>query len=469
MRRDHMKRIVSALIVAVSLCPSSGWSAERPASIRGIRALGMGDAFTAVADDQNVFFYNPAGSTQRTGSLVTIIDLPVTIGTDLMDAVDFIDANENKLTNFNTLTPQEQANLINDIDRTISKLNPHLGVGLPNTNYLSGPIGNGWHWGTGGFGQVEGSFRMNTGLIPSLDYDVNADVIIPVNVAKRFKSVWKAPGQVGVGINLKYVQRNQIKEDNVSFLQLEDFSAPQMQKAAGFGADLGLLYQPNQRWNIGLTSLDFLGTSLDFDAVAAEKGFTAKAAHKSSVKPRWNAGFAWTPGRLGLSSFGVATKNRLLLAMDVKDLFNADSKVFFGDGIVADTAWTHLYLGAEYRWWFLRFRGGANQGYPTFGLGLDIPFLKLDYAYYSDELGHLAGTVKQSNHMLSLAFRFGSGKTEARARIGQKEEAVASTVPVKMEKPAMETPAETPAAEEVVPVENVTSVEGSSDPAPTNQ
>lgn len=448
-----MKRSLLAIAVLAGLFPVSGWAAERPANVRGIRPLGMGDAFTAVADDQNIFFYNPAGTIQRTGSMVTFLELPVTIGEDLLDAMDFIDENEDKLTKFDTLSGQEQANLIRKMDETITPLNPHVGVGLPNINYLSGSESDDKRvfWGFGGFGQVEGSFRLNTGIVPSVDYDINQDAIIPFNFAFRVNELpWSVPGKLGIGANLKYIVRNQIKDERVSFLQLEDFSSPPTQTGNGYGADLGFLYQPNMRWNFALTSMDFLGTSLDFDALEAEKGFQAKSSRTGTIHPRWNMGFAWTPGRFSYwPGKGLRTGNRLLLAMDIRDVFNADNKVFFDDGLVAETAWTHMHLGAEYRWWFLRLRGGFNQGYPTFGLGVDWPLLKLDYAYFSDELGRHSGTLEQANHMISLSFRIGGGKTQARERIrnpgeemqeGEKPEAM-------QEAPAEAAPAESaPAA-----------------------
>lgn len=433
-----MKRIFSvALVLQLALPLAAFGAAERPVNIRGIRPLGMGDAFTALADDQNLFFYNPAGSTLRTGSLLTILELSATIGKDLLDGKDFIEDNEDKMSKFDELTPTEQANLINEIDRTISKLNPSFGVGLPGTNYVSGPMGSGWHWGTGLFGQVSGSFRLNADIVPSLDYDINADGIIPINISKRFENVKHVPGKIGVGANLKLINRAQIKEDRVSFLQLEDFSSPQLQRGSGYGADLGLIYQPNDRWSYGLTNMDFLGTKIDYDQVDAEKGFTMKPKRSATIKPRWNIGAAWTPIKI--------TKSRLTLAADIKDFANADDKVFFQDGFWADTAWTHVHLGAEYRWLCFRLRAGANQGYPTFGLGLDIPVLKLDYTYYSDELGRTAGTTKQTNHMLAIALRFGTGKTEARDRIA----AVKSS--------AVDAPTPPPASmENAVPVESAT-------------
>jgi hypothetical protein len=447
-----MKRFVLAFVMMAGLIPH-GWAAERPAFVRGVRPLGMGDAFSAMADDQNIFFYNPAGTVQRTGGMVTLLELPVTIGEDFKDAYDFISDNEDKLTEFDTLSGQEQADLIRKMDETITPLNPSLAVGVPNVNYLAGGEDRRVFWGIGGFGQVQGSFKLNTGIVPSVDYDLNQDAIIPLNLAVRFNEVRWLPGKLGVGTNLKYIKRNQIRDERVSFLQLEDFDSPPVQSASGFGADLGFLYQPNSRWNFALTSLDFLGTSLDFDEVSAEKGFQSKPSRTSSIKARWNLGFAWTPGRFSYwPGKGLRTGNRLTLAMDIRDIANSESKVFFDDGLLAETAGTHIHLGAEYRWWFLRLRGGFNQGYPSFGLGVDWPLLKLDYAYFSDELGRHAGTLEQANHMLALGFRFGAGKTEARERIRNPGESMKEGEKEAIQERAMESekameaaPAETPA------------------------
>jgi hypothetical protein len=430
-----MKRIAFSLLLGLALVPVKGWSGtctdavqrrgECPPMIRGIRPLGMGDAFTAVSDDQNVFFYNPAGSVQRTGSLVTILEVPVTLGKDFQDAYDFIKDNEDDLTNFDGISASRQAELIDKIDAEIAALNPSFGVGFPNSSYVSGPVFDNFHWGTGLFGQVGGRFRVNSGIAPSIDYDINSDVILPVNVSHRFEDVWRVPGRLGVGMNLKLIQRRQIRQDRVSFFQLEDFDAPPMQNGSAFGADLGVLHQWNDRWSFGLSALDIFGTSFDFDSADAEDGFTAKPARTGSARARWNLGAAWTPAQITYwpTKDGVRTRGRLLLVADIKDFMNADDKVFFDDGLLADTAWSHLHLGAEYRWWFLRGRLGANQGYPTFGFGVDIPFLKFDYTFYSDELGLRAGTQKQSSHMLSLALRLGTGNTEARERIKRREDA----------------------------------------------
>jgi hypothetical protein len=54
-------------------------------------------------------------------------------------------------------------------------------------------------------------------------------------------------------------------------------------------------------------------------------------------------------------------------------------------------------LGMEFSAFsFLRVRTGIYKGYPTFGLGLVFPFLTINAAYYTEELGDLPGTIPQT-------------------------------------------------------------------------
>jgi hypothetical protein len=440
-----MKRCLLLAMFALCTLPLAVRSEdERPATVRGVRPLGLGNSFTAVADDQNVFFYNPAGTVQRTGSMLTILGISGTMSQDTMDAYDFVKDNKDKLTNFDKLTRQEQIDLINEIDNTVSKLEPHVQVSLPNINYLSGPMGR-WYWGAGVFGQVSGKFGLNADIVPTLDYDLNTDAILLFNLARKFNSLWLIPGKMGLGANLKYIRRNLMKEERVSFLQLEDIDSPQVQKGSGKGIDVGMLYQPTDRWNVGLTAMDLMGTKISYDAADRENGFSAKPARDSTIKTRWNVGLAWTPARLGIGRFGISTGDRLMLTGEVRDFANPDTPVFFSDGVAPDTTWTHVHMGAEYRWSMFRFRGGFNQGYGTFGFGLELAMLKLEYTHYSDELGLFAGSLKDNNHMVEISLRFGGNKTEARDRIANKSSAAAPPAPAAPPPPPA-APAAAPAA-----------------------
>lgn len=54
----------------------------------------------------------------------------------------------------------------------------------------------------------------------------------------------------------------------------------------------------------------------------------------------------------------------------------------------------------------LSLRTGLSQGYPVFGAGLDLFVFHLNYAYFSKELGDVAGEDPISYHMIELGFLF---------------------------------------------------------------
>ncbi|MBL8023923.1 MAG: hypothetical protein JNK54_06540 [Elusimicrobia bacterium] len=417
------------------------FSAEAPAMIRGTRALGMGDAVTAIADDQNVFFYNPAGTVQRTGSLVNFVNVSLTASKDAIDFYQFLDDNESALKDFDTLPITEQVALGNRIQNEMVPLKPSFGLSAPNVSYLSGPLFGRFHWGAGFFGQVSGRAGFKPIIVtPQLYYDINVDVIPAGNMAVKLKNIPRVPGTLGLGANMKFIRRGRIEEPGADVFALDDYSTPPAQIGRGVGWDFGTLYQPTPRWNVALVVADFGGTKIDFDAREAEDGYAAKDPYSETIPARWNMGVAWTPARLGLPSFGLPLRDRLVLAADLRDFANKESKVFENGGL-ADTAGTHFHLGAEYRWWFLRLRAGANQGYFTGGVGIDWPALKLDYAYYADELSPFAGSSRHPAHRISFTLGFGSGKTESRERI--KAAKVLKSPPVS--RPSAPTPRTLPA------------------------
>ena len=417
MKFKPLQVVPTIMLMFVSL---STRAEEPPSEIEFVRPLGMGGAFTAVADDHNIFNFNPAGMVQRTGAQVTLLEIAGGISEDTLDAIDFVSDNEDKLTNYENLTPAEQFALLNEIQTDIASLNPRVNVAADVASFVSGPsfLGLPVHVGFGALGVINSSFRLDAGvLVPNLDFDVNNDVVIPISLAKRWEAPWIIPGRIGVGLTAKAISRRQVKREDLSVLQLDDIEEPPIAEGRGVGADVGLLYQPTDRFNFGLMIRDAGGTRLSFDKVDAENGYSALRERDTVIRPRTNMGIAIVPETL---LWLLPTTDRWTFALDVRDVFNHDEHVFFENGFrrpFGDDLYERVHMGAEFRYWFFRFRGGAYQGYPSFGLGLDIPFLKLDYAYYSRELGDNAGDLRQGNHIASFAIRFGSGATESRERI----------------------------------------------------
>jgi hypothetical protein len=286
---------------------------------------------------------------------------------------------------------------------------------------VSGPkfLGVPIHAGFGAFAGLDFGFKFDYGApSPTISFNVNNDILVPISVAKRFQAP-VVPGTIGVGFTAKFITRHTAREDRISLLAVDNIKSPPISSGRGIGSDLGFLYQPTNRLNAGLMVRDFLGTRMRFDKVDPKDGFDGQPDRTSVIRPTTDLGFAYVPRTF----FGVGhTSDRLTLAFDVRDIMTKDEHVFFQDGLrrpLGQDFWERTHFGAEYRWWFLRFRGGAYQGYASYGLGLDLPFFKVDYAYYGRELGQRAGDLREDNHIVSIAFKFGTGHTEARERVAK--------------------------------------------------
>jgi hypothetical protein len=427
------KRIYVVIAGLMVFASGLAYSAESPIFIRGTRVLGMGGAFTAISDDQNAMFFNPAGLTQRQGGQFTLFELQATISEDTMNFYQFYQDNEDKLKDFEKLNNTDKANLITEINRTITKYKTRVRVGFPNASYVSGP---GFiSWGAGVFDQVDLGFRIRQGLIvPTIDLWGNVDVVCAVPLAHRFDAVPYIPGKLSVGLTPKLIYRGNIAEYGKSILEFSDFN-PVIQMGEGYGFDFGALYQPTDRWNAGLTVNDFGSTAISYASVETTKDgiTTVKEASTGVIMPRWNLGTAYVPSKICYwPGRSFSTKDRLVLAADVVDLLNDK------EPLTSESVWKKMHLGAEFRFYTLSLRTGFNSGYPSFGFGFGIPYvgLNVDYAYWADEMGLFAGQQPEWNHQLNLSLKWGGMNGRA---YGSDVKTVAPVVT----EPAQATPSQT--------------------------
>lgn len=79
------------------------------------------------------------------------------------------------------------------------------------------------------------------------------------------------------------------------------------------------------------------------------------------------------------------------------------------EAVVADTNafWTNFHAGAELKLLnFIALRGGLNQGYYSIGAGIDLLFIEVDAAVFTEEVGLYAGNRPRSGIALQTAIRF---------------------------------------------------------------
>ncbi len=353
--------VVVSLALFVTICHAH--AGEFPSLYRGIRPLGMGNAFITVADDENTLFYNPAGLNDVQGlGGVEILNPLIEFSQVGLDAYnDFKDINSDNVTEVTDL-------LGNYIGEQFS---------LRTSLYPSIIFHN---FGIGALGQVSFSGEVRNRVNPQVNVDGKADVGGVVGVAYGFREK-----KVQVGVALKFVQRQSFQKTYYAtdiagedFDPSNDFSE-EKETGTGFSGDVGVKVNPEWplRPSIGLVLQNIGGLNIDEDDA-------------DEIPQQLNAGISIHPD---LWIF----KNTL--ALDVVDL----TKNVEGE----DDFYKRVHMGAEIRLpYILSLRVGANQGYPSFGATIDLWIIRLAYAHYKEELGAVAGQKDDARHVGQIAIGF---------------------------------------------------------------
>ncbi|MCL1972102.1 MAG: hypothetical protein FWG57_03830 [Endomicrobia bacterium] len=222
------------------------------------------------------------------------------------------------------------------------------------------------------------------------------------------------PGELSLGMNLKYIQRAKftqtVRIGNSEIAELLNGSSIEdvidMKAGAssgqGYGLDLGAMYSLTPRWHFGLQVSDVF-TRINYDTGHSfSKRLYPDSAfeHEAYIATQFSVGASHIPQ----SILGWNTKNRLLLAADIRDIFGSYQNSFKNK----------LHVGAEYRLGCLALRTGLNKLRPAAGVGLEFNSFQLSYAYYGEE-SYLAKMLGEPDktvyyHEFLLAFKVGHNK-----------------------------------------------------------
>jgi hypothetical protein len=506
---------------------------DAPIMIKGIRPMGMGGAFTAVSDDENAVFYNPAGIAQRKSWLLQIFNINASVnhntleaGQDLADVLNNMNSDSSGGEKIDDLIKIKDVIADKDIDFNLSLANPlfisspieiggnslsfgigafdnvSVGVragmnmprfalefvrlasnaqGINEDNFLGAipddmlnetgilkpgytagqvkdAINSGMSWndisnnflendtknlidamqnisdnssledgdkfaaikeelnnfvtGQGGYSQHSGAWSINNaGAQAAADAYASATVDIPLAYKIKSLAALHIPGELSLGINLKYVNRIKFSqtviidsgdiENLLNGAPLEDAISAKAGASygTGFGLDFGALYSFNPRLSFGLQISDVF-TNIGYDrgySLNKDKYPDEDFTYDAYIAPQVNIGAAYIPENI----FGWNTKNRLLFAADIKDLFGNYETSFKNK----------LHIGAEFRFWFLAVRAGLNKVRPSVGLGLEFGGFQMSYAYYGEE-SYLAKMLGDSDktvyyHEVLIAVKIG--------------------------------------------------------------
>lgn len=230
-----MKAFVLATLVfclSIQTMAAQSLSTRIGGSYTSIRALGMGNSFTAVADDYSLLFYNPAGLARKPYNEVQISLIgagvsakTLTIAKDINDASDTAG------------TDNDKAQAISDA------LSEYYGESLGGKIQALEMFWVRKGWGFG-FVPVDLDINMsvNRQLGPALDLNIVKDTYFAFGYGKNIDKEFDA------GITGKFIHRAAV-EQSVSALELatnpDVLSSERFKEGTAIDFDLGFMWTPN--------------------------------------------------------------------------------------------------------------------------------------------------------------------------------------------------------------------------------
>jgi len=336
-----------------------------------IRALGMGNAYTANASGTSALYYNPA-MLGKTGFHLEVLAARANMNTRLLQAIKFARDNADKFRDFETLSPSDASQFLEDMEPYDDQY-----YGFHVTPALGLTIG---HFGIGSYVDGSPDMKIDKGIyIPRIYTKGYVDWVTTAGYGRQFQI--PALNNFYAGAAVKYIQRyiapeikvnatDVAKMDQLGQTMLDTLQSP----VSGIAVDLGAVFSPVRNLDVGLV-LQNMG-SIDGE----------------SFTPSINVGAAYNFSTIA----ALPLIRNLTVTGDYRDFFNQKGVSFFN----------HLHLGAELGLLNFAFRAGVNQGYFTAGAGFNLAIIHLEYAYYGQELGRAPGWNPDINHMLQLKIGF---------------------------------------------------------------
>ena len=342
--------------------------AAEPAFIsESIRARGMGNAFTAAANDEMLLFYNPA-------------------------ALRSVYYNMYEVVGFNTTTNENTINLgkSNSGFSTIGSLAGKKIYNEANLGLLS-HVNSRFGWSFFSNGLVD--FQVRNPIIPYLETKAYVQTGLAGGMAWSFLDF-----QLDLGLGVKLVQRSGIDTklhifDEAIIEFTEDTKTTKLQKKfvskAALAPDAGLIYHFDSYYNMEpkvAFSLQNIG-GLDFEG----------------------AGKVPMTMNIGVSTESEFNGFDMILAADYRDL--ADSQEMISEGNIMSER--NIKIGVEFGWQklfnghhLISFRAGRNGPYNSVGWSLNLFGFKVDFAKYSEEIGGYAGELEDKRTSLQFSLIF---------------------------------------------------------------
>ncbi len=357
MSKNRLFTSIIAFFFLLIVSHGLGFAEPYPKFYQGVRPMGMGGAFTAVADDENALFYNPAGLADLSTVNVGILNPMVDVSDKSIDLISDTDDTDMDDTG-------EVADLLRqysgDHQHFRASLFPHVGFNLANLGVM-----------IGGLAQANLDAEIRNPVWPEthVDFAMDYGVLGGVGMKLPFQDL-------KLGATVKVIHRESLQEvytaTDIADDDFEDRFEDDLSNDTAVSVDIGTIYT--------LSFIEWMQTDV---GLAIQNLPAMEFGDDMDVETQANLGIAMKKSFAAFSLVG---------AIDYLDLTQS-----VGD----DNDWAkRLHMGVELQLpVVLSVRAGLNQGYGTVGATIDIWVLRLDFATYAEEVGAHSGQRSDRRYM----------------------------------------------------------------------
>ena len=345
---------------------------DHPYTLRSPQGLLMGDAFTAVNDDDFTLFYNPASLGRHKADFTLYPFNPQLNGSNVLSDMD----------RFEEFPDEPVA-----ASKVLMDYPAHASAGVAPGFKL-------FNIGVSFLASESYDVLLRNQAHPMLDLDIHADkgVLLGIGIPlgpSRIGRKSNSGSQTSLGFGLKYLERTGVRDtlamtgttvvDSLGQDELDKILKKLGKvKGIGFGFDAGIEHinrRGNSQFVIGLSALDITGT--DF-----KEEETPDDLQVSDIRDQINLGVA------AGQSFKLF---HYILSADVRSL---NEEMDFGK---------RLRFGAQIGVPGLTLMAGLNSGYYSYGATVDMAFMKLTAGFYDMELGSQYKQIKSRRFIVYLS------------------------------------------------------------------
>lgn len=384
--------------------------AELPEGFTGPRPAGMGGAFTAVANDENAFWTNPAGIGRarkaRSRNSIHIAKFPNAM----------VGANSASRSMYSAIKSASGSSIADVVSNASVPTDKPLYIRAAAFPVIIFEGGKGLPMGIGAIANSVSKISIDK------DTPTDARIVSYTDIGAVVGFAYSNfANRLNLGLSLRptyrYAYEDSVPSDELtSKTALTKRMRKDSNRGTGIGVDAGFLFTLADFWfpTIGMSIRNLpTGCKTDYLNPYTEERQNICGTKYSGSHGNPDALTAIDPTdvRAGVSISPRFTKDySLRFSADVHNLYLKSSSAYYGlpgvDAAKLLHAGVEFFIGNPLVQSPFSIRVGANQGFVTYGASINAPWFHIDFASYGVDISDQVRRVEDRRYLLALGTNF---------------------------------------------------------------